>query len=402
MKLYPCLLLIPLCVPTRSAAYSVLTHEAIIDDSWDTGIKPLLLKRFPHSTTDQLREAHGYAYGGAIIQDMGYYPSGSKFFSDLVHYVRSGDFVDALIRESQNLNQYAFALGALAHYASDNTGHPLAVNRVVPMLYPKLRAKYGPEVTYEDNPAAHIKTEFAFDVIEVARGKYASEDYHDFIGFQTSAPVLARAFADTYCLRLNDVFQDVDRSLETYRHTVSKVIPRMTEFAWSMKKNEIQKLQPGMTRDRFIYRLSPADYRRTWSADYDEPGPGTRVLAWFFKAIPKVGPAKALAFKIPTPEEEKLFVESFDGTLARYRTFLAQVRSSTLRLQNENIDIGRPTHRGEYQKADKTYARLLEELGNAPDNMPAALRANIIAFYRESDGPPSGHARAVLAILRGQ
>ena len=60
---------------------------------------------------------------GCIIQDMGYYPFGSKFFSDLVHYVRTGDFVANLIGEAQNLDEYAFALGALAHYAADTQGH---------------------------------------------------------------------------------------------------------------------------------------------------------------------------------------------------------------------------------------------------------------------------------------
>ena len=127
---------------------------------------------------------------------MGYYPFGSKFFSDLVHYVRSGDFVLALLKDAQtsaDINDYAFALGALAHYAADNLGHPVAINRTVPLVYPKLRAKFGPEVTYEDNPAAHLKTEFGFDVIEVARGQYANEAYHDFIGFQVAKPLLERA-----------------------------------------------------------------------------------------------------------------------------------------------------------------------------------------------------------------
>ena len=97
--------------PTQSTAYAVLAHEAIIDSAWNTNIRPLLLKRFPNATADELKEAHGYAYGGAIIQDMGYYPHGSHFFSDLTHYVRSGDFVLALLRDSKDLDGYAFALG---------------------------------------------------------------------------------------------------------------------------------------------------------------------------------------------------------------------------------------------------------------------------------------------------
>src|SRR6202049_4611112 len=168
--------------PSEAAAYAVLAHEAIIDSAWDTNMRPLLLKRFPDATPEQLKEAHGYAYGGGIIQDMGYYPHGSFFFSDLTHYVRSGDFVLALLRDSQDLNGYAFAIGALAHYAADNEGHPLGTNRAVPLLYPKLKKKYGDTVTYEDDRLAHVKTEFGFDVLEIAQGRYAPDNYHDFIG----------------------------------------------------------------------------------------------------------------------------------------------------------------------------------------------------------------------------
>src|ERR1700685_4625264 len=187
---------------TACQGYSVLTHEAIIDSAWDDAIKPLLLTRFPNSTKEELKTAHSYAYGGCVIQDLGYYPFGSHLFSDLVHYVRTGDFVQALIRDSQDLNEYAFALGALAHYAADNQGHRVAVNLAVPMLYPKLRAKYGDTVVYDQNPAAHLRTEFGFDVLEVAKGRYAPDDYRGFIGFEVAKPLLARAFEETYSLKL--------------------------------------------------------------------------------------------------------------------------------------------------------------------------------------------------------
>src|SRR5579871_1744172 len=136
-------------------SYSVLTHEAIIDSAWDSAIKPLLLQRFPAATADELTEAHAYAYGGSIIQDLGYYPFGSKFFSDLTHYVRSADFILNMIRESQDLNEYAFALGSLSHYAADNDGHRMATNLSVPLLYPNLRLKFGATVTYADDPFSH-------------------------------------------------------------------------------------------------------------------------------------------------------------------------------------------------------------------------------------------------------
>ena len=212
--------------------YAVLTHEAVIDSAWDN-IKPALLKRFPQTTPESLEEAHAYAYGGCIIQDMGYYPFGSHYFSDLTHYVRSGDFVQALLHEAQDVNELAFALGALAHYAADNNGHPLAVNRAVPIEYPKLRAKFGNEVTYEDDIASHLKTEFGFDVIEVAQGNYAAKSYHDFIGFQVAKDVLARAFHDTYGMELKDQFTSLDLALGTYRRTVSAILPEAAKVAWS-------------------------------------------------------------------------------------------------------------------------------------------------------------------------
>src|SRR5450631_2928979 len=172
-----------------SFGYTVLTHEAIIDSTWDTSVQKLLLKRFPNATPEELQRAHAYAYGGCIIQDMGYYPFSSRFFSDLTHYVRSGDFIEALIRGSQDLNEYAFALGALEHYAADTEGHRLATNRAVPILYPELRRKYGNDVTYWDNPTAHVRTEFGFDVLQVSLGHYAPDQYRDFIGFEVSREV---------------------------------------------------------------------------------------------------------------------------------------------------------------------------------------------------------------------
>ncbi len=211
--------------PSQMAAYSVLSHEAIVDAAWDADIRPLLLKRFPGATPEQLKEAHGYAYGGAIIQDMGYYPHGSFFFSNLVHYVRSGDFILALLRDSSDLDGYAFALGALSHYAADNEGHQIGVNRAVPVMYPTLERKYGNSVTYEENKLAHLKTEFSFDVLQVARGRYASDGYHDFIGFGVPAPLLEQAFQETYGLDLKQVLSNEDKVLGSYRYDVFTLFP---------------------------------------------------------------------------------------------------------------------------------------------------------------------------------
>src|ERR1700693_6358901 len=215
-------LIVAICFASACAAYSVLTHEAIIDAAWKDDIVPALLKRFPNATPDELLEAHAYAYGGAIIQDIGYYPFGNKFFSDLTHYVRSGDFVANLIREAADVDEYAFALGALAHYSADNSGHPL-VNHAVALSFPKLLAKYGETVTYEESPKAHIQTEFGFDITQVAKNRYTSERYHDFIGFEVSKALLERAFLKTYGLRLEEVLGHPDLAIGTFRRAVSQV-----------------------------------------------------------------------------------------------------------------------------------------------------------------------------------
>ncbi len=149
-------------MPRPSSAYSVLTHEEIVDLLWSDEIQPLILKRFPGLSADQLKEAHAYAYGGAVIQDLGHYPFGGREFSDLLHYVRSGDFVRELLLESQDVDEYAFALGALLHDAADIAGHP-AVNQSVAIDFPKLRAKYGKSVRYAQDKTAHLETEFGFD-----------------------------------------------------------------------------------------------------------------------------------------------------------------------------------------------------------------------------------------------
>src|SRR3984893_17783517 len=174
-------LLFVACFSSPSSCYSVLTHEQVVDLMWKDQLQPMLLKRFPNASEEDLRKAHAFAYGGCLVQDMGYYPFGSKFFSDLVHYVRIGDFVEALLRDATDLNEYAFALGALSHYSADNVGHP-TINRVVAIEFPKLKRKYGDSVTYGDNNKAHIRTEFGFDMVQVAKNRYTSDRYHDFIG----------------------------------------------------------------------------------------------------------------------------------------------------------------------------------------------------------------------------
>jgi hypothetical protein len=374
--------------PSPCAAYSVLSHEAIIDAAWDTNLRPLLLKRFPDATPDELRQAHGYAYGGAIIQDMGYYPHGSIFFSDLAHYVRSGDFILALLRDAKDVNEYAFALGSLAHYAADNDGHRIGTNRAVPLLYPKLRKKYGDAVSYEQDPLAHVKTEFGFDVIEVAQGRYAPDSYHDFIGFEVAAPLLEQAFRETYGLDLKNVLENEQQVLGSYRRDVSKLIPQATRIAWSLKKDEIKNDAPGITKKKFLYNLSRASYEKQWGKEYQKPSFWDRFLAFLYKLIPKFGPLKVLQLRTPTPQTERMFEASFNATMDRYRKLLKQVDEGQAELPNDNFDVGEVTPPGKYRMNDDVHAKLLDKL--AQQNFAGAspeIRAELLQFYADPNAP---------------
>src|ERR1700723_2216091 len=321
------------CTVQICAAYSVLTHEEIVDLAWKDNFLPALKKRFPAATDDDLKKAHAFAYGGSLVQDMGYYPFGNKYFSDLTHYVRSGDFIVYLVKESSDLNEYAFALGALAHYSADNCGHP-TVNQAVGIEFPKLRKKFGNEVTYADNPKAHIRTEFGFDVTQVAKNRYTSDRYHDFIGFEISKPVLERAFQDTYGIPLSHVLTKEDLSVGTFRRAISTIIPEMTRVALLARKKELVAETPNFNSRKFRYYLSRANYQKEWGKGYRRPGFGTRVLAFFLKFVPKVGPFKALDFKIPSQKTEDLYIASVNHTLDNYKGLLTQVRANKLQLPN--------------------------------------------------------------------
>ncbi len=374
-------------IPTPSAGYSVLTHEEIVDLLWLDQIRPMILQRYPNTTTDQLRQAHAYAYGGCLLQDMGYYPYGNKLFSDLVHYVRSGDFVINLLNESHDINEYAFALGALAHYTSDITGHP-AVNRSVAQQFPKLQKKYGNEVTYEESPSAHIQTEFGFDVVQIAKQRYTSDAYHDFIGFEVSKPVLERAFRDTYGLELADIFGDVDKSIGSFRHAVSTLIPKMTKVALATHKVQLVKENPNFTKQKFLYNLSRAEYQKNWGTNYQQPGMGTKILAWIIKVIPKFGPLRALDIKTPDAQTENLYLKSVNNTVDQYRNYLGNVRAGTLRLPNADLDTGKTTEPGEYNLTDDTYAKLLDKLADKKySSLNPSLQANILWFYQNPQSP---------------
>jgi len=398
------ILLLALLCSSGSYAYSVLTHEEIVDLLWTDELSPLLLKRFPTLTEDQLKEAHGYAYGGAVIQDLGYYPFGSVEFSNLVHYVRSGDFVRELLLQSQDANEYAFALGALAHYASDIAGHP-AVNQAVSIQYPKLRAKYGNSVRYAEDHTAHLKTEFGFDMVQVAKNRYASQQYHDFIGFQVSKPLLERTFPIVYGVELKDVLAHEDLAIGSYRFAVSRMIPEMTKIALRTHEKDMMRETPDFAKRKFLYRLSRSDYEKEWGKDYKKDGFKTRLFAILLRYMPKIGPFKALAFNNPTAQTEDMYFKSINTTVDRYRIFLEQVRSDSLELANVDFDSGKETKAAEYSLTDDSYAKLLGQLAERKFDLTSPdLRENILNFYSDLSLPletkkDSGHWKSVLTAL---
>jgi hypothetical protein len=372
---------------SASSAYSVLTHEEIVDLLWTDEIRPLLLQRFRGLTEDQLKEAHAYAYGGAVIQDLGYYPFGSKEFSNLVHYVRSGDFVHELLLESQDFDEYAFALGALSHYAADIAGHP-AVNQSVAIEFPKLRAKFGKSVRYAQDKTAHLKTEFGFDTVQVAKNRYASQQYHDFIGFQVSKPLLERVFPVVYGVELKDVLTHEDLAIGSYRFAVSRLIPHMTEVALQTHKKDLMRETPDFAKRKFLYRLSRSAYEKEWGKDYVKPGVGTRIMSTLLRYMPRVGPFKGLAFKNPTPQTEDLYFKSINTTVDQYRAFLEAVRSDTLVLPDADLDTGDATKAAEYSLTDDTYAKLLAQLSARKFDLTSSeLRGNILNFYSDLSAP---------------
>ena len=340
-------------LPFYSHALGVLTHEAIVDAAWDKTILPLLKQKYPGATAEEQKDAHAYAYGGAVVPDMGYYPLGSKLFTNLVHYVRSGDMVSALLRNADNINQYAFALGFLSHYNADKYGHSLATNRSVTLVYPKLQKKYGSYITYAQNEISHMRMEFGFDVLEVAKGNYASQAYRNFIGFKVDTAVLAKAFLETYGININELYKNhLSGSVETFRWIVANVFPLITRHAWAAKKNSILQKDSTATAARFNYKMRQRNYDKEYGMGYKQPGFFPTLLSFFIRVLPKVGPLKALKFKVPTPEAERYFAQSFDSIMHYYILDMKKRDSKNITMQDIDFDTGKPTAHCEYSLAE--------------------------------------------------
>ncbi len=367
-------------------AYSVLSHEETVDIAWSQHVVPLLLKRYPAATPDDLRLAHSYAYGGAIIQDLGYYPFGSHDLSDMLHYVRTGDFIDNLLQDATTLNEYAFALGALAHYRGDTTGHP-AIGLATAREYPKLRSRFGPFVSYYDSPKAHIRTEFGFDVVQVAQGHYVKDNYDNFVGFNVAMPLLKRAFKETYGVDLHTVLKHEDLAVSTYRYSVSTAIPEMTRAAVLQYGKQIQQEVPTFDHRKFVYEIKRTDYEHEYGKKYHRPGVGAHVIAFVIRIMPKVGPFSVFRLQLPSAADQKTYLASMQTTVRRFDSDLGRLKAEsspydTLHLANLDYDTGKPASLGEYPLADKSYAKLLAVLTREQNaQVSSSLRASLLGYY---------------------
>jgi hypothetical protein len=376
-----------LAAPRPVDAYSLLSHEEVVDMAWPKYLVPLIQQRYPGLTPAQLTECHAYAYGGSVIQDMGYYPFGDKEFSNLLHYVRSDAFVAALLRDATTPDEYAFALGALSHYYGDTIGH-VTVNLITGEEYPHLRSRFGRLVTYDDDATAHLRNEFGFDVVEVAHGAYSQQNYRDFIGFQVAEPLMNRAFEETYGLPIAGVLKHEDLSIASYRYSVSRLIPRMTKVALAGYGEQIQKANPSFAKRQFIYRLHRTDFEKQYGKQYMRPSFGDRVIAFFLDLVPKVGPFSALKLHLPDSDQQTQYLASFNSVENAYRAQITLVAAAPAAdppaIPELDFDTGAPTAEGEYKLADQTYAQLTEQLaGDKNAQLTATLLAAINHFYAD-------------------
>lgn len=282
--------------------YSVLTHEELIDLAWNDSIRPLLLTKFPGATDHELVVAHSYAYGGCAVQDMGYYPFGKRFFSNLTHYVRSGDFVVWMLENAHTLNEYAFAIGALSHYLGDSVGHSQAINPATAIVFPKLESKYGPSVTYGESPHCHIRTEFAFDVQEMANLEFAPPAYLRAVGFRVPRKFLERAFVHTYGFDVRSILGRDRTALKSYRTAVRSFIPIFAEAELVLHRHKFPAPPDDEDYRLFTQHVSRTNYDRRWKHTYKGPGVKAHLLAIVVFLVPKIGAAPIWLSKFPLPK----------------------------------------------------------------------------------------------------
>lgn len=369
--------------PASSQAFSVLAHQAIVDQAWDHTILPEVRRQFPDASEQDLNEAHAYARGGSHLPDLGYFPLGSHLFSDLLHYVCTGDFITRLLNEASSANEYAFALGMLAHYEADVIGHAEATNLAVPLIYPKLAQQYGEDVTYADSPSAHLETEFRFDVLQAAHRHDIPGLFEHSIEFKVPQEFLEKVFRETYGLELRDLFVSYDVAINTYRWGFRTLIDEGTGIAWALYSQDIESLEPGVTSKQFVQVTSRADFAHEFGKAFLEPGYFVRLVGFVGNLLPSIGPLKRLPYK-PLPQKvQQLYFRAFRNAYEEYLREVGAIAKDRAVLANLNLDTGRGSQFDRYPPADKTYVELLER--NARKHfadMPKALADDMWAHFR--------------------
>jgi len=386
-----------LFIPRPQFAYSVQTHEQLIDLAWKPAIVPLLLARYPGLTASQLDEAHAYAYGGCAIQDLGYYPFGNQFFSNLTHYVRTGDFIRSLLRNAHNADEFAFAIGALSHYVGDTTGHSLAINPSVASDFPSLRAKYGRSVSYDENPHAHVRVEFAFDINELAHRRFAPSRYLAHVGIQVATDLLARAFDETYGLHLDNILGPHRQrpSFGSYKFAVRRFLPRIAYAETVLHRRRMPSDIDDREFQQFEQAFTQSDSENNWEQYRKHAGIGTYMLAGLIYILPPIGPLADLRIKGPDQPTEQAYVRSINVTTGRLRHLLADIAArdtpAIIRdLPNQDLDTGLPTAPGTYRLTDQTYAQLLHQITQPSfGTIPAGLVQDVENYYSNPAGPNS-------------
>jgi len=383
------LLLCLLLVWRPAGAYSLLTHEQLIDLTWQSSIVPLLRSRYPNITPEELEHARSYAYAGSVIQDIGYYPFGDPFVSNLTHYVRSGDFIVFLFRDAKDANQLAFATGALSHYIGDNVGHSMATNRSVPIEFPKLAAKYGPVVTYGEDEHAHVQTEFAFDINEIAHHRLAPVRYLRHIGLNVPAQQLAAAFYDTYGLS-EDFSKARSRRINVggFRFAVRSFVPRIAYALTLLHRSRMPADSTGPELDKLLSEVARVEAENNWDQYRKKAGIGTYALAGLIFILPKIGPLKLVAIKGPTAATEEEYVRSVNLSSDALAATMTRLGTAHQTLVNRDLDTGAPVHPGGYRLTDDTYAKLVHRLVADPNHsVPPGLKGDILNYYADPNAP---------------
>ncbi len=385
----PALILCLILICRPAGAYSLLTHEQLIDLTWQSSIVPLLRSRYPNVTAAQLAEAHSYAYAGCVVQDIGYYPFGDVFYSDLTHYVRTGDFIVHLYRDAKNANELAFAIGALSHYIGDNIGHSRATNRAVAVEFPKLEAKYGPVVTYGEGERAHVQTEFAFDINEIAHHRLAPIHYLRHVGLNLPTQQLATAFYDTYGLSEDFSHARFRRiNVGGFRFAVRSFIPRIAYAVTLLHRGSMPADSGSPDQLKLAARVTQVAAEENWDHYRRKAGIGTYALAGFIFILPKVGPLKLVAIKGPTSATEEEYVRSVNLSIDAMTATLERFGKPRQTLPNRDLDTGAPIQPGAYRLTDETYEKLLNRLVADPKHtVPPGLKADIAHYYADPNAP---------------